>query len=225
MKLLEEEAKREMEEILDSFLKKLQTKLVNFLPQFEAFNSSVLNESREKNLKQLNYLNEELEKADEKIEKLKLKNERLRKSIPETSKRGSIDVSKLKIKKSELIQNMREILERTQHIVMIIVPTIIDLEDLEVHNVRVNVNRRIACSVDIENEDQLELLEELKNFVHIRNFEGRDRYVILRDSEKLLFAALGVNKDINLSFHTSDADHIKLFHSLASDAWVRSKEF
>jgi len=134
------------------------------------------------------------------------------------------DFNRLGFSKAELLKYMRLMLERAQNNVVIIVPKITDLRDLEVYNVRANVNRRIACLVEVENEDHLEILEELKVFANVRSYEGEDRYVFLRDGEELLFAALGVNNDITLSFHTNDAAHIKLFNSLAMDAWLRSRE-
>jgi len=134
------------------------------------------------------------------------------------------DFNRLGFTKSELLKYMRLMLERAQHNVVIIVPKITDLRDLEVYNVRANVNRRIACLIDVENENHQEILEELKVFANIRNYKGEDRYVFLRDGEELLFAAIGVNNDINLSFHTNDAAHIKLFSSLAMEAWLNSRE-
>ena len=97
-----EEVKREMKEILDSFLKEFQVKIDNLLPQFESFNSSVLNKSRE-----IEYLNEELEKADEKIEKLNLEIERLKNGKPETSERDLFDFNRLGYSKSEILKYMR----------------------------------------------------------------------------------------------------------------------
>jgi len=134
------------------------------------------------------------------------------------------DFNRLGFTKSELLKYMRLMLERAQHNVVIIVPKITDLRDLEVYNVRANVNRRIACLIEVENEDHREILEELKVFANVRNYKGEDRYVFLRDGEELLFAALGVNNDISLSFHTNDAAHIKLFSSLAMEAWLKSRE-
>ena len=134
------------------------------------------------------------------------------------------DFNRLGFSKAELLKYMRLMLERAQYNVVIIVPKITDLRDLEVYNVRANVNRRIACLVEVENEDHLEILEELKVFANVRSYEGEDRYVFLRDGEELLFAALGVNNDITLSFHTNDAAHIKIFNSLAMDAWLRSRK-
>lgn len=134
------------------------------------------------------------------------------------------DFNRLGFTKSELLKYMRLMLERAQHNVVIIVPKITDLRDLEVYDVRANVNRRIACLIEVENENHREILEELKVFANVRNYMGEDRYVFLRDGEELLFAALGVNNDINLSFHTNDAAHIKLFSSLAMEAWLKSRE-
>ena len=134
------------------------------------------------------------------------------------------DFNRLGFTKSELLKYMRLMLERAQHNVVIIVPKITDLRDLEVYNVRANVNRRIACLIEVENENHREILEELKVFANVRNYMGEDRYVFLRDGEELLFAALGVNNAINLSFHTNDAAHIKLFSSLAMEAWLKSRE-
>ncbi|MHA1986145.1 MAG: hypothetical protein ACW98D_05835 [Promethearchaeota archaeon] len=134
------------------------------------------------------------------------------------------DFNRFGFSKADLLKYMRLMLERAQLKVLITVPNITDLRDLEVYNVRANVNRRICGLVDKENDDHLEILEELRVFANVRNYKGEDRYVFLRDGEELLFAALGVNKDITLSFHTNDVAHIKLFNGLAMEAWLKSRE-
>jgi len=142
-----------------------------------------------------------------------------------TSELDIFDFSKLKITKAQLLKKIREILERAQHKIMLTVPIITDLEDLEVYNVRAGVNMNITCFIDIGLDNHEELLEEhesLRN-IDIRNFEGKDRWVIYRDGEELLFIAIGAEKSNYLVFHTRDSAHVKLFSSLATDAWLRSK--
>lgn len=143
-----------------------------------------------------------------------------------TSELDIYDFSKLKITKAQFIKKIRNILERAQHKVVVITPTITDLEDLEVYNVRSSINLNIGCFIDIEMDRHEELLEELKSFrnIQIRNYEDQDRWVVLRDGEELLCAVIGAKQDNFLFFQTEDPNHIKLFSNLAMDAWLRSKK-
>jgi len=134
--------------------------------------------------------------------------------------------SRLKITKTKFVKKIREILKRAQHKVVVITPTITDLEDLEVYNVRSSINLNIGCFIKIEIDKHLELLEELESFrnIQIRNYEDQDRWVILRDGEELLCAVIGIEPANYLFFHTEDPNHIKIFSSLATNAWLRSRK-
>ena len=96
------------------------------------------------------------------------------------------DFNKLKITKTEFIKKIKDILESAQHKVVIIIPTITDIEDLEVYNLRSSINLNIGCFINIGIDRHMELLDELESFdnIKIRNYEGQDRWVILRDGEE-----------------------------------------
>ena len=135
------------------------------------------------------------------------------------------DFTELQITKDEFIADFKKVLKRSQHRAMIIVPTIQNIKDLEVYNVRSGVYLSIACSIEIAVEENEQLYEELKSLgnLDIRNYEERDRWVFLRDGEELLCALVGTHEDNYLVFHTTDSAHIKILSNLATDAWLKSR--
>ncbi len=175
--------------------------------------------------KEIEILNGELTKADEDLERLELENEKLKKKTDNSSDSKIIDFSSLVISKSEIIEKMREILQNALHSVTIAVPNINELQELYLYELRSSVNLKISCEINPGNEEDAELLEEYESLdnISIRNFKGSDRYVLVRDGEELLFAAIGNNESNHLAFHTKDPAHIRIFNSLVMETWLRSR--
>jgi len=171
-------------------------------------------------------LNEELEKSDEDFEKLEAEIEKIRESTTQSSSMGIIDHTKVEITKDQIIEKMRDVLGKALHNVMIAVPSIVDLQDLYLYEIRSSVNMKISCLINPGIELHSELLEELESLdnISIRLYEGEDRYVILRDGEELLFAVIGSDDNNFLTFQTRDPNHIKLFQSAVMETWLRSKK-
>jgi len=98
----------------------------------------------------------------------------------------------LDIPKTDILKKMREILGNAVHNVTIAVPDINDLQDLYLYEVHSSINVKIMCNIDPNREDDAELLEELESLdnVTIRLYEDRDRFLIDRDGEELLFFQL-----------------------------------
>ncbi|MFO7794687.1 MAG: hypothetical protein ACQERB_00870 [Promethearchaeati archaeon] len=171
-------------------------------------------------------LNEELEKSDQDFEKLEAEIEKIRESTAQSSVTGIIDYTKVEITKDQIIEKMRDILGKALHNVMIAVPSIIDLQDLYLYEIRSSVNMKISCLINPGIELHSELLEELESLdnISIRLYEGEDRFVILRDGEELLFSVIGSDENNFLTFQTRDPHHIKLFQSAVMETWLRSKK-
>lgn len=124
------------------------------------------------------------------------------------------------------VKNFKEILERTQHRVVVIFPVIKDIEAIEIYNVRSGVNFSLACFIDKESEEDMDLFEELEGFenLEVRNYSEEDRWVILRDGEEVLSAVIGTDEKNHLVFHTRDPAQVKILSYLATDAWLRSRK-
>ncbi|MFX0106315.1 MAG: hypothetical protein ACFE75_12620 [Candidatus Hodarchaeota archaeon] len=176
--------------------------------------------------KEIEILNGELAKADEELESLELENEKLRKAQSSSKDIKIIDFTNIQIKKSEILQKMREILESAISNVTIVVPSIEDLQELYLYELRSSVNMMIACGVNPGLEEHSELLDEFESLgnISLRNYEREDRYILFRDGEELLFAAIGKTENNNLVIHTKDPRHIKLFSSLATEGWIQSRK-
>jgi len=181
--------------------------------------------------KEIDILNGELAKADEELEKLELENETLRKGSASgdsggASASGIRDFTEANIPKEDILAKMKDILASSLHKVTIAVPSITDLQDLYLYEVRSSVNMQISCIINPGIEIHSELLEEFESLdnISIRSYEGEDRYVIIADGAEMLFAVIGKSENNHLVFHTRDEAHIKLFNSMITEAWLRSRK-
>ena len=175
--------------------------------------------------KELEILNGELLKADEELESLKLDSEKLRDAQENSDKVKIIDSTKVQITKAEILKKMREILTNALSSVTIVVPSIEDLQELYLYEAKVSVNMRIACSINPGIEEHSELLNEFESLdnISLRNYEAKDRYILTRDGEELLFGVIGVNENNNMVMHTKDPAHIRLLNDIAQRGWLQSR--
>lgn len=176
--------------------------------------------------KEIEILNGELSKADEDLEGLELENEKLRKAQTTSKDLKIIDFTNIQITRAEILEKMRQILENAIANVTIIVPSIEDLPELYLYELRSSVTMNIACSINPTNEEHSELLEEFESLdnISLRKYERADRYVLTKDGEELLIAVIGNSNENNLVIHTKDPNHIKLFNSLSTEGWIQSRK-
>ena len=174
----------------------------------------------------LEILRGELKKADEDLELLENENEKLRNQLAAASGSKIIDWTNIDIPKKKILAKMKEILMNALHNVTIAVPNIKDLQDLLLYEVRSSVNMKISCYIDPGLEEDAELLEEFESLdnISIRMYEAKDRYVMDRDGEELLFAVIGNSEDNHLVIHTKDSKHVKFFKSIVMEGWLRSRK-
>ncbi|MHA1344479.1 MAG: hypothetical protein ACTSQG_10855 [Promethearchaeota archaeon] len=183
-------------------------------------------EKIEKLQEKLNILNGELETADEDLEALETENEKLRNNLASASGPKIVDWTDIKISKADILKKMRDILSKALHNITIAVPDIKDLQELHLYEVRSSVNMKVSSSIDPSLEDDAELLEEFGSLdnISIRLYEQKDRFVIDRDGEELLFAIRGESENNNLVIHTRDSKHQRLLRSLVMEGWLRSRK-
>ena len=207
IKLKEEELKAQASSITDENLLKEKDEKINKLQ------------------KEIEILNDELSKADVDLETLELENEKLRQTQSSLSGSKIIDFTKTEITKSEILKKMREILEKGLHNVMIVVPTIIDLQELYLYEVKSSVNIRISCLINPGIDEHSELLDEFTSLdnISLRSYEREDRYVLVRDGEEMFIAVKGNSEKNHLTIHTKDSKHIRLFNSLTMEGWLQSR--
>lgn len=177
-------------------------------------------------LRKLTILTGELEKADEDLEALEAENEKLRNNLASESEAKIIDSTDRQIPKLNILKKIREILSNAVHNVTIAVLDINDLQDLHLYEVRSSVNMKIMCNIDPSLEGDAELLEELESLdnVTIRLYEDRDRFLIDRDGEELLFSIVGEGENNNLVLYTKDVKHMRLLRSLVMEGWLRARK-
>jgi len=176
--------------------------------------------------KKLTILTGELEKAEEDLDALEAENDKLRNNLASVPDEAIIDSTFREIPKAVILKKMRAILGNALHKVTIAVLEINDLQDLHLYEVRAHVNVKIMCNIDPSLEDDAELLEELESLdnITIRLYEDRDRFLIDRDGEELLFSIVGEGENNNLVIYTRDAKHQRLLRSLVMEGWLRARK-
>ena len=132
----------------------------------------------------------------------------------------------MQVPKSEILKKMRDILENAISNVTIVVPSIEDLQELYLYELRSSVSMNIACSINPGVEEHSELLDEFESLdnISLRNYVRKDRFVLTRDGEEVLLAVIGNTEDNNLVVHTKDPKHIRLLNSLATESWIQSRK-
>jgi hypothetical protein len=176
--------------------------------------------------KKVDIFKRELEKLEEDLDLLEAENEKLRNDLASSSDPQIIDWTYVEIPKDTILKKIREILSKAVHNVTIAVPDIKDLQDLHLYEVRSSVNMKIMCYIDPSLEDDEQLLMEFESLdnITIRMYEDKDRFVIDRDGEELLFAIIGEGVNNNLIIHTRDAKHQRLLRSLVMEGWLRARK-
>lgn len=207
IKLKEEKLKKQASSVINENLLKEKDEKINTLQ------------------KEIEILNDELSKADVDLETLELENEKLRQAQSSLSDSKIIDFTKTEITKSEILKKMREILEKGLHNVMIVVPSIVDLQELYLYEVKSSVNMRISCLINPGIDEHSELLDEFTSLdnITLRSYEREDRYVLVRDGEEMFIAVKGNSENNHLAIHTKDPKHIRLFNSLTMEGWLQSR--
>jgi DNA repair exonuclease SbcCD ATPase subunit len=142
------------------------------------------------------------------------KNLLMEKDLASASGPKIVDWTDIEISKADILKKMRDILSKASHNITIAVPDIKDLQELHLYEVRSSVNMKVSSSIDPSLEDDAELLEEFGSLdnISIRLYEQKDRFVIDRDGEELLFAIIGKNDNNNLVIHTRDSKHQRYFN-------------
>jgi len=176
--------------------------------------------------KKVDILKGELEKQEEDLDLLEAENEKLRNDLASSSDPQIVDWTYVEIPKDSILKKIREILSKAVHNVTIAVPDIKDLQDLHLYEVRSSVNMKIMCYIDPSLEDDEQLLMEFESLdnITIRMYEEKDRFLIDRDGEELLFSIIGESKHRNLIIHTRDAKHQRLLRSLVMEGWLRARK-
>ncbi|MHA1985313.1 MAG: hypothetical protein ACW98D_01620 [Promethearchaeota archaeon] len=197
--------------------------------EFTSIDKNVLKENNEKIQKlekEVEILNGELAKADEELESLELKNEKLRNTKAESSEVKIVDFTSINISKSEILEKMKEILPKSNASLLIVTPKIEDLQELYLYEVKSSVSMRIACAINPGIEEHSELLEEFESLdnITLRNYNMEDKYALVRDGEELLYGVTGKSEHNNLVIYTKDPNHIKLLNALPLEVWIQSRK-
>ena len=164
---------------------------------------------------ELELLAQDLDAADEEVEKL---NQKLH-NFEEKAKEGFY------LSKKSVLNEIKSILMKGLHSVIITTPTIENLRDLDLYDIKPSVNIKVATWLDPQNPEHQEILNELTfDNIMIKIDDFKDRYCILKDGAELFFGVVGNNEDEILTLRTKDSKHIKLLSSLVMESWLRARK-
>jgi len=123
--------------------------------------------------------------------------------------------------REQILESMNEALGNARMRVLLIIPTIKDLEGLNLSILSDRVNVRVATSIEKTEEDQ-DILNSFKgrsNFT-FRNFSRKDRWGLEFDREGLIIAT-NSEKAGPVGFYITEYKQIEFYLTLLSEAWVQ----
>ena len=137
---------------------------------------------------------------------------------------ATVDLEKVHYSREQVIKFMLEILGRALHNVTIITPTLTDLEELSLYEVKSSVNLKVSCFIDPKNAKHNDLVQEFESLdnISLRLHDNKDRWAISKDNDELFLAAVGKNG--NLVFYTQDPLQITMLNPLVTESWLRARK-
>lgn len=175
-------------------------------------------------------LEQKLESINEKnnqIEELKKE----QKNLQDEFENLKTEYQDLKQQKTGLIQGreniiniMNNLLDNAKMRVLIVAPTIEDINQIELQRMDKKINIRVATFIDLKNEKHKEVLDTFEGFPNIsfRNFEKQDRWGLEHDREEIILAAHS-SSALPMGMLSNDPKHIEFFLALLSEAWISGK--
>jgi ElaB/YqjD/DUF883 family membrane-anchored ribosome-binding protein len=161
-------------------------------------------------------LKSDIDAADDEVEGL---HEKLNKI--ESEAKDAIFLSR-----GQVLSKIKAVLKDALHNVTLTIPSIEDIADLDLYDVKTSVNLKVSCNIDLGNPKHSEMMEEFQVFdnITLRIYDTGDRWSIMKDGEMLFMGVVGVNKDKILSFQSGDEKIIKVFNSLVMESWLRGRK-
>jgi hypothetical protein len=162
---------------------------------------------------EMGYLKDDIDAADKEVENL---TEEIKK-IELLSKQIGI------LSRSQIIKTIKQLLTNAVHNVSLCVPSVLDLVDLNLFDIKASVNVKIACDYDSKIKDHKNAIDQylpLEN-LSFRVYDGKDRWCATQDGDAFFLAIVGKDPNIYLSILTTDPVHLKFFNSIAMDSWLR----
>ncbi|MHA1339713.1 MAG: helix-turn-helix domain-containing protein [Promethearchaeota archaeon] len=114
--------------------------------------------------------------------------------------------------------------------VLIVTPTLTDLEIEPILSVKSNINIRICCTIDPNNAEHKEILEKLekKTNISLRHRTLQNLWGINRDYEEIILGIVSkseVSEEIELvGLGSNLEEHIKILVPILEEAWMGSKK-
>jgi sugar-specific transcriptional regulator TrmB len=121
------------------------------------------------------------------------------------------ETNKIITGRDNIITRFNELLDAALHNVMLVVPTIADLKEIDLTKLKPSVKVLVSVKVDMTSQDDLDMVQGLSelNNIELRSFNNEDRFAINVDRGDVI---IGVNsKNGPFGIHTQDSQAIDLF--------------
>lgn len=154
--------------------------------------------------------------ADKKIEELESQNKISKDYVQATQF----------ITRGQALNQLHDLLLDAVHNITITVPSIEDIKDLDIYSIKSTVMIKLACDIDINNDQHKEIIKEFQSYenVSIRIYNGKDRWSAIKDGDALFVGVLGQDPDKILCILTKDPWHVRFFNNLVMDSWLRARK-
>lgn len=141
--------------------------------------------------------------------KLDMENKNLEKIATKTH--STSETNRIITGRDNIIALFNELLDGALHNVMLVMPSMADLKEIDLTKLKPSVKALISVKVDMTSQDDLDMVQELSNLnsVELRSFNNEDRFAINVDRGDVF---IGVNSKAGpFGLHTQDSQAIDLF--------------
>lgn len=130
-------------------------------------------------------------------------------------------LQKFIVGKVETITEFNRLLDTVKFRLFLIVPTIEDLQQLNLKN-NPDVDTRVATAFDLSNESHKNYIKSYPD-IEFRSYNKKDRWGIERDAEELCLTIETENKDY-IGISSSDSKVTEILLKLLTEAWLTASK-
>jgi sugar-specific transcriptional regulator TrmB len=125
-----------------------------------------------------------------------------------------------------VISSINDALQEAKMRVLIVAPTLDDVDIRHVLEAKSTINIRIACAIDLSSDKHLAILSVLDEHPNVtyRHYKGEvTLWGMNRDSEKCVVCVVSKNKEV-AGIGTILQEDIRIFTPILEEAWMNSKK-
>ncbi|HME50747.1 MAG TPA: hypothetical protein VKM55_00890 [Candidatus Lokiarchaeia archaeon] len=170
-----------------------------------------INDRLTKRMEEVASLEQKVAELNEEIAQLKGDMEAKNLEMSNTEARATSEKNRIVTGRDNIIALFNELLDGALHNVMIVVPSMVDVKEIDLSKLKASVKTMISTKVDMTSQDDLDLVQALSdlNGVEVRSYDNSGRFAINVDRGDV---AIGVDSTAGaFALHTQDPQAIDLF--------------